>query len=415
MNTTLTPKIDIRLLLALEDFSTMPDVALLDIAGHAQLLQIAGGKKLAEGDLQDKHLYLLEGEVQVASGKGTAATIAAGSERARAALYRLYTPGLRITCTRPSRLLQIDSTVFRKYYTGVRTQDDSVTLVEYSDVDGADPADLLAAEIRQSFSQGQVSLPSLPEVARYVNQALQDPDIDFRRVAGVIQSDPVIATRVLQVANSPLYLPGRPAESLRDAITRIGLEATRAIVVSVVLRGLYRPQVPLFAERMQRFYDSSVRVGVLSQVIARRVPRLDPDRAFLAGLVHDIGVVPVLVAGEAHAQLHQDSAALEAVIDRLRGPIGAMLLGLWAFEPDLVAVAEEAKRWNRAGGTQADYCDVVQVAQLHCPLIGGASIPGPSLSDVPAFRRLGMDPAEGIKVLQEAKQRMKDGVRRLLA
>lgn len=416
MTDTPVPKIDIRLLLNLPPFLSMGDVALLDIACHAEVLTPKPGRKLEEADLAGSVLYLLSGEVDLVGVNNPALSIASGSERANTPLYLIYVPGTQVIGRQGCRLLRIDQNVFKKYYTGVQSEATGVSVVEAQD-DDTTQGNLLFAEIRELFHTHQIGLPSLPDVVRQMNKVLQDPNLDFQRVAHIIQMDPVVAARIIQVANSALYMAVRPAESLKDAIIRIGLEATRAIVMTVVLRNLFKARSRLISQRMQQMYEFSVTVGVISQALARRLGRrYDEDHAFLAGLLHDIGVVPVLVVADGQGELQGDAPLLESAIDALRGPVGRMLLEEWEFDQDLIITAGEARHWDRRTRA-ADYCDIVQVALLHVGLLGARKVEGPALKELPAFKRLGMDQmdaGEGMLILQEARTQINATIRLLM-
>ena len=416
MTDTPVPKIDIRLLLSLPPFLSMGDVALLDIACHADVLTPKPGRKLDETDLAGSVLYLLSGEVDLVGVNNSVLTIVSGSERAYAPLYLIYVPGTQVIGKQASRLLRIDQAVFKKYYTGVQSEDAGVSVVETQD-DDPTQGNLLFAEIRELFHTREVGLPSLPDVVQQMNKVLQDPNLDFQRVAHIIQLDPVVAARIIQAANSALYMAVRPAESLKDAIIRIGLEATRAIVMTVVLRNLFKAKSRLISQRMQQMYEFSITVGVISQALARRLGRrYDADHAFLAGLLHDIGVVPVLVVADGHGELKDDALLLESAIDALRGPVGRMLLEEWQFDEDLIVTAGEARHWGRHASA-ADYCDIVQVALLHVGLLGARKVEGPALKELPAFTRLGldqMDAGEGMLILQEARTQINATIKLLL-
>ncbi len=416
MNNTPVPKIDIRLLLTLPPFRFMADAALLDITCHADVLTLKAGKKLGEPELADSVLYLLSGKVDLVTVSNPVQTILTGSERAKTPLFLIFMPGTQVICKQPCRLLRIDQNVFKKYYTGVQVESAGVSLVEVTE-DDPTQGNLLFAEIRELFHTRQIGLPSLPDVVRQINKALQDPRLDFQRVADIIQMDPVVAARLIQVANSALYMAVRPAESLKDAITRIGLEAVRAIVMTVALRNLFKPKASVIAQRMQQLYESSITVGVISHALTRRLDqRFDADHAFLAGLLHDIGVVPVLVVADGHSELKGDAPLLETAIRALRGPVGMMLLKEWQFDADLVTTAGEARRWERRV-SRPDYCDIVQVAQLHAGLLGARKVEGPALNELPAFKRLEldrMDAGEGMKILQEAKSQINATIKLLL-
>jgi len=141
--------------------------------------------------------------------------------------------------------------------------------------------------------------------------------------------------------------------------------------------------------------------------LAARLPGLDAERAFLAGLIHDIGVLPLLIQADRRKGLNQDAELLEQVINELGRTVGAMLLEQWEFEPEFVTVAREAEDWMREVDA-ADYCDIVQAAQLHCVMLGGKQLDAPPLSELTAFRRLHLDEVDPIKLIEEARQEINE-------
>jgi hypothetical protein len=72
-----------------------------------------------------------------------------------------------------------------------------------------------------------------------------------------------------------------------------------------------------------------------------------------------------------------------------------------------VTVAREAEDWTREEDA-ADYCDIVQVAQLHCAMLGGKIFDAPPLRELPAFRRLHLDEIDPIKLIEEARQEISE-------
>jgi len=89
-----------------------------------------------------------------------------------------------------------------------------------------------------------------------------------------------------------------------------------------------------------------------------------------------------------------------------------MLLRQWGFDEELQTVAKEAQVWQRHVDT-ADYCDLVQVAQLHCQLVGGHKIDAPPLVEIPAFSRLQLDKIDPVSLIQEARDEIHDIVNML--
>jgi len=395
----------LKLLLKLRDLDDLGDVGLLDLAQDARLEKLKKGQALEAGKCLDRHVYLIEGGVELMADGRTMQTIKAGTDRALLPVFRIHTRGLEARCVDAARLLTLDEATFRRYASTIRPkQGGGIDVEEYSSSD--QQADLVE-EIHQAFYHQEVDLPSMPELALKISHAVQNQDADFRQIASTVQADPVIAARIVQVANSAMYIGVSQVASVQNAIARIGLQATRAIVMTVVLKNLYVPQSQMIHNRMKTYYQHSIRVGAICHALAARLPGLDAERAFLAGLIHDIGVLPLLIQADRRKDLNQDAELLEKVINELGRTVGAMLLQQWEFEPELVTVAREAEDWMREVDA-ADYCDIVQAAQLHCVMLGGKQIDAPPLSELTAFRRLHLDEVDPIKLIEEARQEINE-------
>jgi putative nucleotidyltransferase with HDIG domain len=199
-----------------------------------------------------------------------------------------------------------------------------------------------------------------------------------------------------------MYRAARPVESVKDAISRIGLNATRAVVMSVVMKNLFTPKSSIIQKHFKKFYHHSIRVAAIAHTLAKHLTGFDPDEALLAGLIHDIGVVPILIEADHSKTFANDEVGLQTVLQKQSSRIGAVLLKQWGFDEAFVTVALESESWERQVD-KADYCDLIQVAQLHCSMIGGKSIDAPPISELPAFRRLGLDNIEPAAIIKEAK------------
>ena len=419
-----TPMIPMDILLGFEQFEKMGNIALLDIATHSDIQQFSRGYTIKSEEYSKNHLYLIEGEVELVAGDGKhLQSFKSGSDRAQQPLFRIVTPGLKAVVKNKTRILVVDSTVFKKY-----VLDEKINLDEYygggitfSDAfenANENMSSNLLTEISKTFKGEQIDLPSLPDVAMQVNKVIQSPDIDISSIADVVRVDPVISTRIVQVANSAMYAGSPETSSLRNAITRIGMKVTRSIVYSVILKGLYRPKTPVTQKLMERVYEECIRTGVVCHILSKTTGILDPDQALLAGIIHNIGVIPILIMADRHESLVSDAAMLESLISELEHNVGAALLCQWGFDDELTQVAREHDNWFREGNDEPDYCDIVQAAKLHCSFIGGKKIDAPPLHEVGAFKRLNLgqiDHKEGIQLLRDAQKDITETIQILLS
>lgn len=401
----------LKFLLGLPDLEGLGSVALLDLSKDARAEYLKKGESLYADEHMERHLYLVEGEVELVANDQVLQVIKGGSDRAKQSLFRVHTHGLEAHCLKDTSLLSLNETTFEKYISTIKpeTNTSGISLSNYQATDG--DAGIIN-EIHEEFHHNEVDLPSMPEVALKINQAVQDESLDFQKIADIIQTDPMISARAVQVANSAMYAGSQPVQTIKRAIQRIGLRAMRTIVMSVTLRNLYTPQTALIKKRMTSYYHHSIRVGVISHVLAKKIKGFDPEQAFLAGLIHDIGIVPLLIRADSHDELKNSPEMLDKIIYSLKTKVGAMLLKQWGFESELITVAQDSENWDR-DVIKADYCDVVQVAQLHCEMIGGRKLEAPALADLPAFERLDLDGVNPMLIVAQAKQEMSEVIHML--
>jgi len=193
---------------------------------------------------------------------------------------------------------------------------------------------------------GDVIFSTTAEMALKVQRVLDDPDCSVDELAHLVQADPLLATRVVAVANSVIYKrSGQTVENIGSAVSRIGFKTLRALAASVVVRQMESMATTQEHRKMARqLWERTAHVAALAQLIARRVTHQDPDTAFFAGIVHEVGGFyliaragdyPGLLEGaEGSLNAWDQGGAVEvgrAVLQRLDVPAAIMeaIEGLW--------------------------------------------------------------------------------------
>jgi HD-like signal output (HDOD) protein len=132
---------------------------------------------------------------------------------------------------------------------------------------------------------------TLPEGASDVIQLTSNPDTDAAALTDIINFDPALGIRILKVANSSFYSMGRSITSLDQAIVLLGNKAIRNIALAVSLARLYRDDDANCRFKALSLWKHSVGVATAASLLASKVKQVDTDEAFLAGLLHDIGII----------------------------------------------------------------------------------------------------------------------------
>lgn len=400
--------IDIKHLLSFEDFKDLDDAALVDISTNAMMSSYQADERIVAKKTSKVVLYLLSGAVDLQTTGGVQQAISAESERAQSPIFYSNALGHYARCTLPCKILQIEKNITEKYGIQHNRDNNKLDYTNFETLPSSNANLEVLNEITELFKSNSVTLPSLPEIALHINAALENDNLSAKKLAQTIQMDPIIAARIVQVANSALYINSGKSDSIQNAIARIGLESIRNIVMGVVLRDLFMPDTELVVHKMTQFYEHSIRIGVICYELAKKIPGFKPDRAFLFGLLHDIGAIPILVVADTHTHLAHKASNIDTVLTQLKSHIGGMVLQQWQFDKELIDNAKQAYNWKR-DITKADYCDIVQVALKHSHLVGGEKIEGPELFDLPAFKRLGLENlnlVDNIKALKDISLRI---------
>lgn len=232
-------------------------------------------------------------------------------------------------------------------------------------------------------------LPTMPEVALKVRDAVSDEDASAKQIADVIALDPAISARMIQVANSPLLRGSKKTDTVEQAITRMGHTLVKSMVINMAMQQVFKASNPLTKKYMQTIWTQSTQVASIASAMASHFTKLKPDQAMLAGLVHNIGALPIITRAEQIPALMQDEDIFASLIERLSGPIGTSILKSWNFPDDLSIVANEHNNYSY-DSEAIDYVDVVIVAKLQN--LAGTDHPDAQINwnDVPSFCKLGL-------------------------
>ncbi|BFM07629.1 HDOD domain-containing protein [Halioxenophilus aromaticivorans] len=251
--------------------------------------------------------------------------------------------------------------------------------------------DQVRTEILLAIKNDDLVLPTLPEVALQVRDVAMNPDASMEDLTKVIGNDPSLSARVIKVANSPLMRASRKIEDLQSALSRLGMSYTCNIATGLAMEQMFQATSDLIDSRLRETWNRSAEVAGIATVLCRFCTKLRPDQATLAGLVHQIGALPILTFAENHKALLRDAFTLDTVIEKLAPAIGNRILGSWDFPDEIRQVPSEHLAFT-AEKPKVDYADIVTVALINS--YAGTNHPYARMdhSKVTAFKRLGIDP-----------------------
>ncbi len=402
--TTSQPSVDEATLKRFVPFRNLDDASLARLAAQARLVGCRRGEYcLRNGQPGDQMLFLLNGELWLSRPNLDDTRVKAGSMAANFPLNCEAGIPIDARAMVPSTLAALPRALLGSLHAG-KARDEGMSVVE------GGIEETLFVEFHETLVNGSLDLPSMPGLAMQIMRSIDREDTGSAEVARIIQTDPSLTTRIVQVVNSPLYAGEKRIDNCPDAVTRLGLEATRNTAISFLLKNLFNSDSPLLRKRMHQLWLHSVRVASIAAILARITPGLDPDRAMLGGLIHDIGVIPILNNAQHHPELSEHPAVLEKAIAHLRAEIGVATLRNWDFGEDFQAIARHATDFTYQAEGSADYTEVVQIARMHSLIGTPAAADQPRIDQVPAFSRLALgklSPRLSIAVLDKAEQEIR--------
>ncbi|MCG7898442.1 MAG: HDOD domain-containing protein [Candidatus Thiodiazotropha lotti] len=248
-------------------------------------------------------------------------------------------------------------------------------------------------DLNEAIDSNKLTLPTLPEVALKVRDAVEQETSSANEIADIIASDAALSARLLQVANSPLYRGRVPIDNLQMAVARLGVRLVRSLVISLIMQQIFQATDDLLDAKFHQIWEESVQIAAISRVLSYNLDHLDKEQAMLAGLIHNIGALPVLAMAETRDELVQDATELDRVIDILSPQIGQRILEMWDFPESLIKVPANFLNLEYESEGGGDYSDIVLVARLQANLNQNTDFEMPN---VPAIKKLGMEPEVNI-------------------
>ncbi|MFA9477535.1 HDOD domain-containing protein [Phycisphaerales bacterium AB-hyl4] len=218
------------------------------------------------------------------------------------------------------------------------------------------------------------SIATLPEVTMKIIKLVEDPDSTAKDLNNIISNDPALGARILKVVNSAFYgLPGQIG-SINRAIVLLGLNAVKNIAIAASLAKLFRGGRIAANFNARDLWTHCIAVASGTRLLAERAGLGLPDEAFLAGLIHDIGILveiqarrPKFVEALELQQRTPDMTMREAerrIIGASHEDFGAALCRTWKFPASFAYVTGFHHRPNELEPANRTLTSLVHMADI---------------------------------------------------
>lgn len=275
------------------------------------------------------------------------------------------------------------------------TADTVILAPDYGEVRASSAAliDELERELETSLNDDTLELPSLPEVALKIRKALADENVSLMEVSRLIGSDPALAARILKTANSALFYRGsKPITSVHAAVARLGQRMVRNVALSFAAQQVF---IGYGSQQLRTYltniWQHSVHCAALAHMLARVRTRLNPDDAFLAGLLHEVGKLYILMRARDRADLLSAGPAFEAVLAAWHPRIGRAVIQAWDLPAELAAAVGDHQSCPLEASEPPTLTEVVAIANYLAEHSDVACNDAEFHSKAPSFGSLAVD------------------------
>jgi HD-like signal output (HDOD) protein len=222
----------------------------------------------------------------------------------------------------------------------------------------------------EKIKKENLVLPTLPEIALKVRQAVDDPDINLNQISDVISQDPALSLGILRVANNAIIGRGIHVETVNQAVTRIGLTQIKSIATAMALEQIFVSDNKMITMYLQRSWSKTINVASVAMCLLTfylRTNKHSPltlDTVTLVSLLHNIGVLPILTEAEKYPDIFANYAFLQQAIVKLSSDIGGQVTNAWGFSQDLTDIV---LFWSDLSilPTQVHYLDFIRAGAVY--------------------------------------------------
>jgi putative nucleotidyltransferase with HDIG domain len=227
---------------------------------------------------------------------------------------------------------------------------------------------------------GEVS--TLPQVAFRVMEVARDPNAGAADLKAVLEGDPALSSRVLRTINSAAYSLRSTITNLQQAIGYLGFSQIRNLAMTASVAKVFREDKVVGSYGRRQLWRHLVSVGICARLVALRLKHMDFEDCFLAGLLHDLGIVledqhlhePFCYLMQTMAEGVAFTEAERAYLGFDHAMLGARMAEKWSFPATIQGAIRCHHRSGDYRGDRVHVVRCVEVANVVCSLKGITSI-----------------------------------------
>ncbi len=197
------------------------------------------------------------------------------------------------------------------------------------------------ADIINKFYSGKIELPIFPHIVQQVQELFKKGDPSIEELGTILEKDIVISSKLISIANSPLYKGMDKVGNLNAALLRLGMKTTQGVISAVAAKNLFSSPNETLKKELDRLWMHSFATASLGKQIAESLGSKSGDNLFLIGIIHDIGKMLLMKAlVDIYPKQSIADRKLQLAIHEIHTTFGAVLLKKMRFSPAFVQMAE---------------------------------------------------------------------------
>ncbi|HHA18471.1 MAG: hypothetical protein DRQ39_09970 [Gammaproteobacteria bacterium] len=220
--------------------------------------------------------------------------------------------------------------------------------------------------LMQDIKNNRLEIPSPPDLLIKIRSLSANPQTTSKDIADLVKHDMNISGRLIKVANSALFGSRFQVNSIQGAITRLGQKKVQSLITGLIIgQRLMESKTRGLESYCNQAWQDSNSVAAMSYVLAQKKSKVDPEQALLAGMVHNIGTLPLILHLNKIKELKDNPRIMglvaDVVIPKLYISAGRLIIKSWNFPQEIIDVATEHSNLDRESSGEIDLIDIVTI------------------------------------------------------
>ena len=221
--------------------------------------------------------------------------------------------------------------------------------------------------LTQDIKNNRLEIPSPPDLLIKIRSLSANPQTTSKDIADLVKHDINISGRLIKVANCALFGSRFQVDTVQAAITRLGQKKVQSLITGLIIgQRLMESKTRGLESYCNQAWQDSNDVAAISYVLAQKKSKIDPEQALLAGMVHNIGTLPLILHLNKIRELKDNPRIMglvaDVVIPKLYISAGRLIIKSWNFPQEIIDVATEHCNLDRESSGPVDLIDIVSVA-----------------------------------------------------